>query len=45
MTRLILFFSPLSLLAGCGYKLGEIRPTPMRSVCTLAVPTFKKQDV
>ncbi|MFY8269424.1 MAG: LPS assembly lipoprotein LptE [Terrimicrobiaceae bacterium] len=28
-------------LAGCGYKLGEIRPTPMRSVRTLAVPTFK----
>jgi outer membrane lipopolysaccharide assembly protein LptE/RlpB len=29
------------LLAGCGYKLGEIRPTPMRSVRTLAVPNFK----
>ena len=29
------------LLSGCGYKLGEIRPTPMRSVRTLAVPTFK----
>jgi len=28
-------------LAGCGYKLGEIRPTPMRSVRTLSVPTFK----
>lgn len=28
-------------LSGCGYKLGEIRPTPMRSVRTLAVPTFK----
>jgi outer membrane lipopolysaccharide assembly protein LptE/RlpB len=32
---------PLLLLAGCGYKLGEIRPTPMRSVQTLAVPNFK----
>lgn len=31
------------LLAGCGYKLGEIRPTPMRSVRTLAVPTFKNR--
>lgn len=31
------------LLAGCGYKLGEIRPTPMRSVRTLAVPTFKNK--
>lgn len=30
-------------LSGCGYKLGEIRPTPMRSVRTLAVPTFKNQ--
>ena len=30
-----------TLFAGCGYKLGEIRPTPMRSVRTLAVPTFK----
>jgi len=29
------------LLAGCGYHLGEIRPTPMRSVQTLAVQTFK----
>lgn len=28
-------------LSGCGYKLGEIRPTPMRSVRTLSVPTFK----
>lgn len=28
-------------LAGCGYKIGEIRPTPMRSVRTLSVPTFK----
>jgi len=31
------------LLAGCGYKLGEIRPTPMRSVRTLAVPDFKNK--
>ncbi|MEI8293344.1 MAG: LptE family protein [bacterium] len=28
-------------LSGCGYKLGEIRPTPMRSVRQLSVPTFK----
>ncbi len=28
-------------LSGCGYKLGEIRPTPMRTVRTLSVPTFK----
>lgn len=31
------------LLSGCGYKLGEIRPTPMRSVRTLAIPTFKNR--
>ena len=31
------------LLTGCGYKLGEIRPSPMRSVRTLAVPTFKNK--
>jgi outer membrane lipopolysaccharide assembly protein LptE/RlpB len=32
------------LLSGCGYKLGEIRPTPMRSVRTLSVPTFKNNS-
>lgn len=44
MTRLLpglLVF--ILLLSGCGYKLGEIRPTPMRSVRTLAVPTFKNK--
>jgi len=30
-------------LTGCGYHAGEIRPTPMRSVRTLAVPTFKNR--
>ncbi|MEI6278435.1 MAG: LPS assembly lipoprotein LptE [Verrucomicrobiae bacterium] len=30
-------------LTGCGYHVGEIRPTPMRSVRTLAVPTFKNK--
>jgi len=29
------------MLTGCGYKLGEIRPTSMRSVRDLSVPTFK----
>ncbi|MEO8205793.1 MAG: LPS assembly lipoprotein LptE [Chthoniobacterales bacterium] len=24
----------------CGYQLGEIKPTPMRAVHTLAIPTF-----
>jgi len=31
------------LLSGCGYHAGEIRPTPMRAVRTLAVPTFKNK--
>jgi outer membrane lipopolysaccharide assembly protein LptE/RlpB len=43
MTRLIPFLLAAFLLGGCGYKLGEIRPTPMRSVRTLAVPTFKNK--
>jgi len=43
MMRLLTVFLAIGLLAGCGYKLGEIRPTPMRSVRTLAVPTFKNK--
>lgn len=33
----------LLLLVGCGYHLGDIRPTPMRSVKVLAVPSFKNE--
>jgi len=29
------------LVSGCAYKLGEVRPTAMRSVRTLSVPNFK----
>ncbi|NBZ95158.1 MAG: hypothetical protein EBR40_01795 [Proteobacteria bacterium] len=37
---------PLFLsLAGCGYHLGEIKPTPMRRVTTIAVPTFKNKTL
>lgn len=44
MTRLLTILAATALLlAGCGYKLGEIRPTPMRSVRTLAIPTFKNR--
>ncbi len=43
MMRLVTGLLAILLLAGCGYKLGEIRPTPMRSVRTLAVPTFKNK--
>jgi len=40
-SRLALLATLAITLAGCGYHLGEIRPTTMRSVRTLAVPTFK----
>jgi outer membrane lipopolysaccharide assembly protein LptE/RlpB len=43
MMRLLAALIACTLLGGCGYKLGEIRPTPMRSVRTLAVPTFKNR--
>ncbi|HEY5704989.1 MAG TPA: LPS assembly lipoprotein LptE [Terrimicrobiaceae bacterium] len=43
MIRLIAAVIVCTLLGGCGYKLGEIRPTPMRFVRTLAVPTFKNK--
>lgn len=32
-------------LTGCGYHLGEIKPTPMRRVTTLAVNSFKNQTL
>lgn len=41
MMRFLIASLIATLFVGCGYKLGEIRPTPMRSVRTLAVPTFK----
>jgi len=40
-TRAAFVLAALLALSGCGYKLGEIRPTPMRSVRSVAVPTFK----
>jgi outer membrane lipopolysaccharide assembly protein LptE/RlpB len=44
ITRALLI--PLFLsLAGCGYHLGEIKPTPMRRVTTIAVPTFKNKTL
>ena len=43
MIRLMAAVIACALLGGCGYKLGEIRPTPMRSVRNLAVPTFKNK--
>ncbi|HEY5780144.1 MAG TPA: LPS assembly lipoprotein LptE [Terrimicrobiaceae bacterium] len=43
MIRIVAAMVACALICGCGYKLGEIRPTPMRSVRTLAVPTFKNK--
>ena len=43
MNRLVAALVLCALVGGCGYNLGEIRPTPMRSVRTLAVPTFKNR--
>ncbi len=40
-TRIAFLLTLALALAGCGYHLGEIRPTPMRSVRSVAVPTFK----
>ncbi len=48
MSRYSLLFLllPLILLTGgCGYHLGEIKPTPMRRVTTLAVRTFKNDTL
>jgi outer membrane lipopolysaccharide assembly protein LptE/RlpB len=44
ITRALLITLLLSL-AGCGYHLGEIKPTPMRRVTTIAVPTFKNKTL
>lgn len=41
--RPIILILIAAVLSGCGYKLGEIRPTPMRSIRTLAVPSFKNR--
>jgi outer membrane lipopolysaccharide assembly protein LptE/RlpB len=32
-------------LSGCGYHLGEIKPTPMRRVTTIAIPAFKNETL
>jgi outer membrane lipopolysaccharide assembly protein LptE/RlpB len=40
------FLIPLLLcLTGCGYHLGEVRPTPMRRVTTIAVPAFQNKTL
>ena len=43
--RSLLFFTMLMSLAGCGYHLGEVKPTPMRRVSTIAVNSFKNSTL
>jgi outer membrane lipopolysaccharide assembly protein LptE/RlpB len=45
MKKTVLLLPLLLCLAGCGYHLGEIKPTPMRRVTTIAVPAFKNETV
>ncbi len=40
-----LLFSLILLLSGCGYTLGEIKPSSMRRVNTIAVTTFQNKTV
>lgn len=40
-----LLFSLIFALSGCGYHVGEIKPTPMRRVSTIAVNTFKNETL
>jgi len=42
---LLLLVPMLLVLSGCGYHLGEIKPTSMRRVTTLSIPTFKNQTL
>jgi len=40
------FLLPLLIvLSGCGYHVGEIKPTPMRRINTIAVNTFKNETL
>lgn len=45
MKKLFLLIPLFLSVTGCGYNLGEIKPTPMRRVTTLAVNTFKNQTL
>lgn len=45
MKKSLLLFSLALSLQGCGYHLGEIKPTPMRRVTTIAVPAFKNDTL
>jgi hypothetical protein len=45
MKKVLLMLPILLALGGCGYHLGEIKPTPMRRVTTIAVNTFTNKTL
>jgi outer membrane lipopolysaccharide assembly protein LptE/RlpB len=45
MKKLLLMIPILLAMGGCGYHLGEIKPTPMRRVTTIAVNTFTNKTL
>jgi outer membrane lipopolysaccharide assembly protein LptE/RlpB len=45
MKKFLLLIPLLLSLGGCGYHLGEIKPTPMRRVTTIAVNTFTNKTL
>lgn len=45
MKKLLLMIPLFLSLGGCGYHLGEIKPTPMRRVTTIAVNTFTNKTL
>lgn len=46
MKKLLLLLPLIALLAGCaGYTVGPIKPTYMKDVHTIAVPTFKNDTL
>jgi outer membrane lipopolysaccharide assembly protein LptE/RlpB len=45
MKKTTLLLLLLLSLSGCGYHLGEIKPTPMRRITTIAVPSFKNETL
>jgi outer membrane lipopolysaccharide assembly protein LptE/RlpB len=42
---LVILLPLVIVLGGCGYHVGEIKPTPMRRISTIAVNTFKNETL
>lgn len=43
--KILLLLAVLLMFPGCGYHLGEIKPTPMRRVTNIAVNNFKNNTL